>query len=226
MSDVTPPQAGWYADPENPAGERWWNGSGWSDHKRDATEPAVAGAATAEVVPPVPGDPMSANPLPADPVGFTFGAPTLGSPVPRPDPYSAVPPATPSVPAAVGVTAAAPYAASPYAASPYVASPYVPAPYGSPAYGYGTNGLALAGLLVAAAGWLVVPIIAPIAGMVMSGFGLRQARQREAAGNPNSGRGMAMAGLIVGGLVALFSLLIVIVYIVALVSIMNPVSYG
>ncbi len=38
MSDASAPQPGWYADPENPAGERWWNGSGWSDHKRDSTE--------------------------------------------------------------------------------------------------------------------------------------------------------------------------------------------
>jgi hypothetical protein len=32
--DPQPPIAGWYPDPENEAGDRWWNGSSWSDHRR------------------------------------------------------------------------------------------------------------------------------------------------------------------------------------------------
>lgn len=39
MSDLPP--AGWYADPENPGNERWWNGSTWSDDRR-AVQTATA----------------------------------------------------------------------------------------------------------------------------------------------------------------------------------------
>lgn len=28
--------AGWYPDPDGAAGERWWNGAGWSDSQRSA----------------------------------------------------------------------------------------------------------------------------------------------------------------------------------------------
>ena len=38
MSDPNAlPIAGWYPDPENEAGDRWWNGATWSDHRRRAT---------------------------------------------------------------------------------------------------------------------------------------------------------------------------------------------
>ncbi|HXR44411.1 MAG TPA: DUF2510 domain-containing protein [Pseudolysinimonas sp.] len=51
MSDPNAlPIAGWYPDPENAAGERWWNGSGWSDHRRPATAP-VPGPAPATAPP-------------------------------------------------------------------------------------------------------------------------------------------------------------------------------
>lgn len=33
-------QAGWYADPESSAGDRWWNGSQWTSHTR-ATDPPI-----------------------------------------------------------------------------------------------------------------------------------------------------------------------------------------
>jgi len=192
MSNATSPQPGWYADPENPAGERWWNGSGWSEHKRDSTAPA------ATVVPaPAP----VATPAP-DSAGFTFGAPTLGANDARPDPYA--PP-----PAAV--------------AQPYYASPYVAAPYGAPAYGSGINGLALAGLITSAAGWILIPVLASIAGIVLSAFGLSMAKRREAAGNPNTGRGLAMAGLIIGIVVGSIT---VIFYVVLFAFMMSPSTYN
>lgn len=170
MSDASaPPPAGWYADPENPAGERWWNGSNWSDHKRAAGAPAA---------------PASAPVAPAAPAatGFTYGSTAPGA---RPDPY-------------------APVAATPYQpAGPYQA----PTPYGAPAPGQGTNALALAGLLVGAIGWLIVPVLAGAAGIVLSAIGLSHAKKREAAGHPNPGRGLAIAGLIVG--IAVTSLTII-----------------
>ncbi len=45
MSGPSDLRAGWYADPELPAGERWWNGSQWTSHTRDVPAfGAVAGA--------------------------------------------------------------------------------------------------------------------------------------------------------------------------------------
>lgn len=159
MSDASaPPPAGWYADPENAAGERWWNGSSWSDHKRAAAAPAAA-------------------------TGFVYGS---SAPDARPDPYAPVP---------VG---GAPVAGSPYVAPlPYGAAPAVP----------GVNGLALAGLLVAAIGWLIVPFLSGPTGIVLSAIGLSQAKKREAAGHPKPGRGLAIAGIIVGSAVTALSLL-------------------
>lgn len=190
MSDVSAPQPGWYADPENPAGQRWWNGSGWSDHKRDSTQVTATAAAP---VPP-----------PADSAGFTFGTSAPVSSEPRPDPYA---------PPAPGV------------ATPYYSSPYVAAPYGAPAYGSGINGLALAGLLVSAMGWIVLSVLGPIAGIILSAFGLRAARQREAAGNPNSGRGLAMAGLVVGIILLALAVIGIVAYIAVIASITSSSSF-
>ena len=46
--------------------------------------------------------------------------------------------------------------------------------------------------------WIVLGVLASITGIILSAFGLARAKQAEAAGNPNSGRGIAMAGLIIG----------------------------
>lgn len=174
MSDVSLPQAGWYADPEDPSGERWWNGSGWSDHKRPST--------VASVPPP----PMAVVNPPGD-TGFSFGSPAPAAP--RPDPYA--PPAAPT-----------------YASPAY--SPYAPAPYGATAAQPSSNALAVAGLIVSIAG--VIFGIAALVGIVLSILGLVEARKREAAGTPNPGRGLAIAGIVVGGVVALGNLLLIVVY--------------
>lgn len=190
MSDTPIPQAGWYRDPENPAGERWWNGSGWSDHRRDSTTapptppaPPVAAPAFAApaAVPPVPV-------APADSSGFTFGTAASPDSSPRVDPY-------------------APSVYPGYAPAGYGTSPYVGAPYGTPGTGQGTNGLALAGLLVSSVGWIFASILAPIAGIVLSALGLQAANRRAAAGNPNTGRGMAIGGIVVGIAVIVISVL-------------------
>lgn len=179
MSDAPAPSAGWYPDPEDPAGERWWNGSGWSDHKRPAT--------------------------PAPAAGFSFGVPAGDEP--RPDPYAPAPPAS----------AATPYAPTTYAPATYASTPYAPTPYGAPRAGT-TNGLAIAGLVVSAAGWLVLGVLASIAGIILSGFGLARAKQAEAAGNPHSGRGMAMAGLVIGIVVTVIGLIVIGLYAVLIAT--------
>ena len=69
---------GWYPDPDGAAGERWWNGSGWSDSRRGGAAPASA--------PPVPLAPVA---RPAAVSGADIPVP------PRPNPYAAVPPTAP-----------------------------------------------------------------------------------------------------------------------------------
>lgn len=196
MSDATPPQAGWYADPENPAGERWWNGSGWSDHKRPSTAaPAVPPPPAAPVV--AAATPVEAPAVPVAPAesGFTFGSAAPAGP--RPDPYA--PPAY-SAPAAY--------------------SPYAPAPYGAAPSPSATNTFALAGLIVSLAGILIS--IAAVVGIVLSILGLVEARKREAAGNPNTGRGLAIAGLVVGGTLTVLGAIVVVAYFAFLLNVGYP----
>ncbi len=91
------PIAGWYPDPEDATQTRWWNGVGWSDHRKPAATATAAPTPppAAPVVPVVPAaTPEAANPYlaPANPYAA------------QPTPY-----ATP---------AAGPYSAAPYAAAP------------------------------------------------------------------------------------------------------------
>lgn len=39
MSDGSQPPAGWYPDPEQPTGKRWWDGSQWTAHVQGAMQP-------------------------------------------------------------------------------------------------------------------------------------------------------------------------------------------
>ena len=41
MSGQTP-SAGWYADPNEPGGLRWWNGAAWTEHRTPAAPPSTA----------------------------------------------------------------------------------------------------------------------------------------------------------------------------------------
>ena len=50
---------GWYPAPDGTPGERWWNGSGWSDSRRNA-----------EVAPPVISRPNPYAPVPTAPAQF------------------------------------------------------------------------------------------------------------------------------------------------------------
>lgn len=81
MSDETPqPIAGWYPDPENASGDRWWNGVDWSDQRR--ARGAVAGwAPVAGGAPLAPG--VAATAAPGIPV-----PPVAPAPADRPNPYA------------------------------------------------------------------------------------------------------------------------------------------
>jgi len=84
-----------------------------------------------------------------------------------------------------------------------------PYPYGYPPPGYGapaapTNGLAIASLVLGILGiptfsFFVVPILALILGAVSNA-------QIRRAGGRQSGRGMAIAGMILGGVAVLFAI--------------------
>jgi len=143
MTDETAPVAGWYPDPESPGGERWWSGSGWSDHRR------------------------------------TPGSVAVAAPAWQP-------------------------AAAPEGAAPVYYAPVAP-----------VNGFAVAGLATSL-GSLLVPLLPAIIGAILSGIGLRRARERQAAGIPNTGRGLAVAGLICGIALGALQLAFVVFYLILL----------
>lgn len=69
---------GWYPDPEGAPGERWWNGTSWSDSRRGGITPTATAAPMAPI--------QTAAPTTQPPVY------SAGNPAPvRPDPYAAPP---------------------------------------------------------------------------------------------------------------------------------------
>lgn len=84
-------RAGWYADPDGVPGERWWNGSGWSESRRGG---AASTASSPYTVPPVSTPPPVSAPVPP---AVIYSA---QNPAPqRPDPYG---PGTPLLSQAPG----------------------------------------------------------------------------------------------------------------------------
>ncbi|APF33611.1 hypothetical protein MTS1_00666 [Microbacterium sp. TS-1] len=89
--------------------------------------------------------------------------------------------------------------APPYANPPQQA--YQPAGYPAPAYGYGggypqqkTNTLAIVSMIASIVGFIwLLPVIGSIAGVIMGHISLSQIKRTN-----EKGRGMAIAGLIVG----------------------------
>ena len=177
MSDPNAlPLAGWYPDPENEAGDRWWNGATWSDHRRPRNAPAgwaptakKSKKATAE-----------AEPAVASPVPVPAAAPVVAPP----NPYAGT--------AQPGYAPAQP-AYQPYA--PAYAPNYAPA---QPM----RNGLAMGGMITSLVALLFNFILfgAPgIAGAIVSIIGLRKAntliREGVTVGN---GKAMAITGIVTG----------------------------
>ncbi len=115
---------------------------------------------------------MSDQPQPQQPYPAP-GQPASGAPVPPPAP--------------------------PYANPPQQQA-YQPAGYPPPAYGYGgyqpqkTNALAIVSMIASIVGFIwILPIIGSIAGVIMGHISLSQIKRTN-----EKGRGMAIAGLIVG----------------------------
>lgn len=189
------PPAGWYADPENAAGERWWNGTTWGDERR-----------AKDAVPPIPVAPPIAPAIPVAAVPVEAAAPV---------PAAAPLPAAPS--AAVLDDRPNPYATpAPYGANPYAA------PYGSQPGAYATaspnpNPVALVGFIISMASIvlnLFLTGLVGIAGGIVSAIGLAKANRLAAQGVTPNGRGLALAGTIVGfaggGLSILFFILVMV----------------
>jgi hypothetical protein len=189
---------------------------------------------------------VGAAPVPAPPQAFAAPDPAFAVPAfPAPDPAYTATPAAPD-------PAMSPYPASPYPAPPYGASPYAPQPYGGPAYypttgpppyqagygGYGampgypmyvpqtkTNGMAIGSMATSIVGATLLfcygaGLPLGLVGAILGHVSRRQIRSRGEAGD-----GMALAGIIIGWIVAGLGLLVVagVVWFFAWLSTMPPV---
>jgi len=195
MSDTSQPVAGWYPDPENAAAERWWDGTGWTDHRRAATMAPPADPYGTPSIPAAPVAPAAVTPAPVAPV---YGAPDAGAPTTAPA----------YVPPAAGAPGAAPAA---YGAPAYNA---YASPYGTPGYApTQNNNLALIGIILAAGG-LIISFggLTSLAGAIISIFALQRANRMRQQGQPGDRRGLAIAGIIVGFVV--FALVVVAIIVV------------
>ncbi|KAA9087103.1 DUF4190 domain-containing protein [Microbacterium radiodurans] len=119
------------------------------------------------------------------------------NPPQQPQPTSGDAPYTPPAP-----PAAPPYASAPPSGYSAPAGGYQPAAYPAPAYGgaYGayqqqkTNVLAIISMIASIVGIVfILPIIGSIAGVIMGHISLAQIKR-----TAEKGRGMALAGLIIG----------------------------
>lgn len=240
MTDPTQslPIAGWYPDPENERGDRWWNGSMWSDHRR-ARDAAPVVAPVAPAAPasqvgfaapgPAPVSPAAASAAAAAGIvapgatpaasaeGGAVTAPTDGSDYARPNPYAGANPYAATAPAATPYAAPAAYPqAYPQAYPGYAAQPYAYAP-AEP-----RNGLAIASLITSLSSVLFNLVLNPVAGIVLGFLALRKAREMESRGVVNSGRGMAVGGIITGFVFGIGGLLL---YIIIFASIASQPTY-
>ena len=95
----------------------------------------------------------------------------------------------------------------PYGQAPYGQPPYAQPPYGYP-YGRPTNSLAILSLVLAF-------VFAP-AGLVTGIMARRQIKRTH-----EDGDGLALAGIIVGGIATAFFVLFVVVWLIAVIALAN-----
>ncbi|MEW2348103.1 DUF2510 domain-containing protein [Streptomyces sp. NPDC006684] len=133
MTPQTPP--GWYPDPghsgEGPRGERWWDGTAWTDRTRQAAPAEPPGTAPAGI----PADAPSESRDPRDPAATRDPATPLDTSAPQ-DASAPQDPASAQAPTAQAASAQAPSAPGPSAPQ----SPYGPQPPYPPAAPYGASG--------------------------------------------------------------------------------------
>jgi hypothetical protein len=194
------PPAGWYTDPADPAGQRWFDGAGWTEHVQAPPPPA----------PPAP----PVVPTPYTPDNGFAGLPTASAPssfgLSAPDPRfgaAATDPRFGAVAPDARFGAVAPDArfgpAAPAAGTGWiqpVENHYLVNTAAN--LDDGKNTPARVALVVSILAMLGVPI-AGIAGIVLAVIGLKRAARLEAAGWEPKGRGRARwaMGLSIVGLV-------------------------
>ncbi|MDF2667636.1 MAG: hypothetical protein K0R81_3486 [Microbacterium sp.] len=145
-------------------------------------------------VPPAPGDPASAAGAP----GAPEGAPAAGG---TPAPEAAAAPGAPEGPAAPPYVGAPPAGAQPGGVPPYAGSASIPPPVD---YANRTNVVSIFAL--------VLGFIVPIGGIIAGAVGLSQVKR-----TGEKGRGLAIAGIIVGSVMTLLTILGVILFFVFVV---------
>lgn len=131
-----------------------------------------------------------------------------------PAPGSAQPPAPPYAAPGYGQQ---PYGQQPYGQQPYGQPAYAQQPYGQPPYGYApaqpTNVLAIISLVASIAGLIVIPFLGSIAAVITGHMSLKQLRT-----SGENGRGMALAGTIIGWIGTGFWLLLIIIWGIAMIA--------
>lgn len=156
-----------------------------SDNSTDGTTPEGATPPETPITPPPPayGAPASYPGAPAQP----------GYPAPAgQQPYT--PPAQPDYSAQGGYPAQPGYPAQGQQPAYGAPAPYPQAPYGGYPTGPKTNVLAIISMIASIAGFIwILPIIGSLAGAIMGHISLNQLKT-----SGEKGRGMALAGVIVG----------------------------
>lgn len=167
---------------------------------------------------PTPQDPT--NPVPPAPTAPpAYEQPANEQPTQPTVPYGQPPAQTPP---AYGQPAQPAYGqpAQPYgqaASQPYGQAPYGQAPYGqAPAYGGGygyptapkTNTLAIVSLVAAISAWVILPVIGSIVAVITGHMSLKQLKTSN-----EGGRGLALAGTIVGWVGVGFVLLMLVIFV-------------
>jgi hypothetical protein len=199
--------AGWYPDPDPAStGERYWDGQAWSEHARaKPTDPGWS--ATSDLDPSTTTAQGAQGSYEPGPPSGSFG--TQGGYGPPSD-YGSQ--GAFNQPGAAGAPSPVP-ASSAYGPSGYPNPPapydsgYAPSPYGMP-QGYptaspGFNGLSIASMVL---GILWLYWVGSILAVIFGHVALRQIRR-----TGQRGRGMAIAGLVLGyiGLAALVTVIII-----------------
>lgn len=182
------PPAGWYTDPADPAGQRWFDGAGWTEHVQAPPPPAPPVVPT----PYTPDNGSAGLPTASAPSSFGLSAPDPRFGAAAPDPrFGAVAPDARFAPAA-------PAAGTGWIQP--VENHYLVNTAAN--LDDGKNTPARVALVVSILAMLGVPI-AGIAGIVLAVIGLKRATRLEAAGWEPKGRGRARwaMGLSIVGLV-------------------------
>jgi hypothetical protein len=173
----------------------------------DANPNVTAPAAQAPASPASAGPAQPADGIPAQPTPAPAQAPyATQAGVPNTDPYAQQ---QPPVYAAPGTQPA--YAQDPYMEDPY-AQQYNPQQYGAQQYPYApaqavqaTDGVSIAALVTSLLGFLgaiaVVPVFGSIAGLILGIIGVNRTKI-----NGKKGRGMAIAGIVLGALGVVLSI--------------------